>query len=227
MTASTSVQTLTRPALLPRVNLLPPEIAQRVRLRKLQGGMLAAVVVAVGIVAALYVGATTNKNTARQQLSVQQVEQSKLQGQVAQLQNVSAVYAQVAAREAMLRTAMGQEVQWSHYLNDLSLSMPNNVWLTSFSVAQTGSAGTTAAPAASAGAPDPGIGRVTVAGVGLAHPDVANWLESLAKEKGYSNPYFSNSTEGLIGTRKTVTFSSTVTVTKDALSGRYTQGAGK
>ena len=39
--------------------------------------------------------------------------------------------------------------------------------------------------------------------VGFKHDDVAVWLESLAKQKGYVNPYFSSSTEALIGTRQT------------------------
>ncbi|GAC1323695.1 MAG: hypothetical protein NVSMB13_04000 [Mycobacteriales bacterium] len=225
MTVSTAMQMITRPVVLPRVNLLPPEIAERVRLRKVQGGMLGAVVIAAGAVVALYIGASHNADAAQKQLAVQQAEQTKLQAQVDKLSNVSAVYAQVASREAMLRTALSNEVLWSHYLNDLSLSMPNNVWLTSVAITQPTGA---APPAASTVLGDPGIAKVTFAGVGLVHDDVANWLESLAKEKGYSSPYFSNSTEGLIGTRKTVTFSSNVTVTKDALSGRYTQqGAGK
>jgi len=190
--------------------------------------MVAAIVAAAGVVGAPYLAATRHPAPAPTQLVVQQAEQTKLQGQVAQLQNVSTVYAQVAARESMLRTAMGQEVQWSHYLNDLSLSLPTNVWITNLGITQAGAAGAPAAPAANAALGDPGIGKVSFSGVGLVHADVASWLESLAKEKGYANPYFANSTEALIGTRKTVNFTSSVTVTKDALSGRYTQqGAGK
>ena len=71
-----------------------------------------------------------------------------------------------------------------------------------------------------------GIGTVTFVGVGFSHDDVAVWLESLAKQKGYKDPYFSNSTEALIGTRKTVNFTSTVTLTPEALSGAYTAPAG-
>ncbi len=67
---------------------------------------------------------------------------------------------------------------------------------------------------------------MTFTGVGFAHDDVAVWLESLAKQKGYANPYFANSTEALIGTRKVVNFTSTTTLTSAALSGRYTAPAG-
>ena len=40
------------------------------------------------------------------------------------------VYAQVAAGEAALDLAMGDEVRYSFVLNDLSLTIPNDVWLT-------------------------------------------------------------------------------------------------
>ncbi|MCU1589867.1 MAG: hypothetical protein JWP11_1123, partial [Frankiales bacterium] len=51
-------------------------------------------------------------------------------------------------------------------------------------------------------------------------------LESLAKQKGYANPYFTNSTKALVGSRETVDFTSTVTMTSAALSGRYTKPIG-
>ena len=56
--------------------------------------------------------------------------------------------------------------------------------------------------------------------------DVAAWLDSLANQKGYSNPYFSSSTESLIGPRTVVDFESTATLNADALSGAYTAPAG-
>ena len=57
----------------------------------------------------------------------------------------------------------------------------------------------------------------------FAHTDVANWLESLAREKGYAGPLLQSSTEALLGTRKVVNWSVTVTLTPEALSGRYTK----
>ena len=40
------------------------------------------------------------------------------------------VYAQVAAAQAQLTQAMGQEMRYSYVLNDLSLTIPSDVWLT-------------------------------------------------------------------------------------------------
>ena len=56
---------------------------------------------------------------------------------------------------------------------------------------------------------------------------MAAWLNSLAKQKGYTQPYFSDSTVDPLGTNdQAVKFTSQVTVTEDALSKRYTEKAG-
>ncbi len=205
---------------LPRVNLLPPEIAERVRLRRIQGGLGAGVLAAAGVVALLFVLAGNSVDAANEELTVAQAEQSRLQAESAKYADVTAVYAQAAAAQAMLTEAMGQEVRYSRFLSDLSLTVPENVWVKSLTFSQA------AAPAAAVGIAEPGIGTVTVSGVGFSHDDVAVWLESLAGQQGYVNPYFSTSTEALIGPRTVVNFESTATLTAEALSGEYTTPAG-
>ncbi|MEX2289867.1 MAG: PilN domain-containing protein [Mycobacteriales bacterium] len=204
---------------LPKVNLLPPEIAEQARFRRIQLGLGAGVLAAVGAVALLYVGATGSLSDADAELATATATGTQLQAEKGKYADVTAVYARAAAAEAMLTQAMGEEVRYSQFLNDLSLSVPENVWVKNISFAQ-------AAVPPALGSTEPGIGTVTFTGVGFKHDDVAVWLESLAKQKGYANPYFSNSTEALIGTRKTVNFTSTVTLTTDALSKRYTAPAG-
>jgi Tfp pilus assembly protein PilN len=207
---------------LPRVNLLPPEIAEGRRMRRIQVGLGGAVLGAVGIVALLYVGATGSVSSAQSDLDAANARHSTLQAQTAKYRDVTAVYGQAAAAQAMLTQAMGQEVRYSQFLNDLSLTVPENIWLTNVTFAQT----PPTAAAGAAAAATPGIGTVTFSGIGFSHDDVAVWLESLAGQKGYTNPYFSSSTEALLGTRKTVNFTSTATLTSDAYSGRYSKPAG-
>jgi Tfp pilus assembly protein PilN len=204
---------------LPKVNLLPPEIAEQARFRKVQVGLAGGVLAAVGVVALLYVGASSSLSEANTELETATATSAQLQAESAKYADVTTVYANAAAAEAMLTQAMGEEVRYSQFLNDLSLTVPENVWIKNVSFAQ-------AAVPPALGSTEPGIGTVTFTGVGFKHDDVAVWLESLAKQKGYVNPYFSSSTEALIGTRKTVNFTSTVTMTPDALSKRYTAPAG-
>ncbi|MBK5307254.1 MAG: PilN domain-containing protein [Frankiaceae bacterium] len=218
-----SLMTETRAVLsldsLPRVNLLPPEIAESARIRRIQVGLGGAVLAAVGVVALLYVGASSSVTKAQEEVDVAATRHATLQSETVKYRDVTAVYARAAAAQAMLTQAMGEEVRYSQFLNDLSLSVPDNVWIKNLTFTQ-------AASPAAVGSAIPGIGTVTVSGVGFKHDDVAVWLESLASQKGYTNPYFTNSTEALLGTRRTVNFTSTASLTSAAYSGRYTKPAG-
>jgi Tfp pilus assembly protein PilN len=206
-------------ATLPRVNLLPPEIGERRRFRKIQYGLGAGVAGAVGVVALAFLAATGSVNAANTELETQMAEGSRLKAETAKYADVTAVYAQAAAAQAMLTEAMGEEIRWSRFLSDLSLSVPENVWVTDVNFSQS-------AVAPALGETEPGVATLTVTGKGFSHDDVALWLESLAAQSTYANPYFSKSTDILIGAREAVEFGSTATLTSDALSGRYTQPAG-
>lgn len=204
---------------LPRVNLLPPEIEELRRFRRIQIGLGGGVLAAAGVVALLFVAASGSVESANTEVTAAQAEQSRLQAETAKFADVTAVYAQAAAAQAMLTEAMGEEVRYSRFLSDLSLTVPENVWVKSLTFSQ--------APATPAvGSTEPGVGTVTVSGVGFSHDDVAVWIESLAGQEGYTNPYFSASTEALIGPRSVVNFESTATLTPAALSGAYTTPAG-
>jgi Tfp pilus assembly protein PilN len=225
MTTQLSDQTVQIPVLesvlaaaLPRVNLLPPELAEASRLRTVQLSMGGAVVAALVVVGGLWVVADQQVQAEQEKLDTAMTTQSTVSRQVGELAPVAAVYAQVEQRRQLLETALGGDVEWSQYLTDLSLTVPENVWLTSMSVTpQTAATGTAGGQIAS----------ITFAGTALQHDDVALWLESLAKQKGYTSAYFNSSTEKTIETTKVVDFTSTVVVTREALSGRYLQNPGK
>lgn len=214
--------TATTVARVPRVNLLPPEIREAAKFRRFQLAMAAAGVAAVAIVGALTYSAHQSVAHAKTDLASVQAQQTSLNGQLAGLQSVRDVYAQVAANKAMLKQAMGSEIRWSYYLTDLSLKVPQNVWLTGITASEQAPAAASASAAAPASAVPAGVGTVTFTGTAFSHDDVATWLDALAKERGYTNAYFSNSTKSAIGPKEVVTFSSSVTLTQAALSGRYT-----
>jgi Tfp pilus assembly protein PilN len=221
MRLQAEVQVGTGLATLPRVNLLPPEIAEGRRIRRIQLGLGGAVLAAVGVVVLLYVAAVSGVSSAQQDLDTATARQSALQAQAAQYREVTAVYAKAAAAQAMLTQAMGQEVRYSLLLNDLSLSVPDNVWIKQLTFDQSAVTAATGTGVAQAG-----IGKLSVTGVGFSHGDVAVWLESLAAQQHYADPYFTNSTEALLGTRKIVNFTSTATVTASAYSGRTAKAGG-
>jgi Tfp pilus assembly protein PilN len=218
-----STQTTTRLATLPRVNLLPPEIEQARQFRRVQFGLGGAVLAAVVVAGALFVAANADVGKAQDDLDANRATATQLQSNVDEYAEVPLVFGEVEAARAQLGQAMGKEVRWSYFLNDLSLKIPRHVWLDSMIVT----------PVAPAAAPVAGqyaaVGVATIAfeGHGYRHNDVAAWLNSLARQKGFTQPYFSDSTLDPVGTNEdAVKFSSTVTVTDDALSNRYTEKAG-
>lgn len=213
----------------PRVNLLPPELADRRRLRRAKFGLGLSALAACGVVTLLYLLAAGQVAAADADLAGSQAEKVGLERQVATYSEVPAVYAQVAAAESALIQAMGREVRWSFYLNDLALKIPAKVWMDTVTVSSDATPATSTASAAgspTAAVAGAAVGQVTFSGRAFAHNDVAAWLDALAKQKGYADPYFSQSEVEVTGTRKTVKFATSVDVTTAALSGRYTSRAG-
>lgn len=212
-------------AALPRVNLMPPEIAEALRFRRLQLAMGGAVLVSAVLVGALYSHAKGGIADAQTQLTTAQNQQTALQTKLNGLSSVRTTFADVEAKQQLLQQAMGQEIRWSYMLNDLSFRIPNNVWLTSVQATED-PAGVGAAAAVSSTTPVPGtltssLGTVTFSGIAFKHDDVATWLDALAKEKGFAQPTFTSSSETAIGTRRLVGFNSSVQLTEHALSNRY------
>ncbi|HVU60536.1 MAG TPA: PilN domain-containing protein [Mycobacteriales bacterium] len=212
----------------PRVNLMPPEIAEAARFRQVQALLGVALLVVVLIVGFLYWNAHSKVSDARDQLAQAQQQQTSLQAKLNSLASVRDTFAAVQARQSLLAQAMGTEVRWSFLLNDLSFRMPSNVWLTSMAVTESAPASTAPTAPQSLGAtstaastgPVP-IGTITFNAVGLKHDDVATWLDAMAKEKTFLNPIFTSSSETTIGTRPVVNFAGQVTLNSNALSHRF------
>jgi Tfp pilus assembly protein PilN len=204
---------------LPRVNLLPPEVEEQRRHRRVRRGALGAVALTVCGVVAMYAAAASGVDAAAAELTVAQARSAQLQAATAEHGEVTQTYARAAEAKAMLAQAMGEEVRFSRFLDGLALSIPEQVWMKDVTFAQR-----TGAPGPAGG--EGGIGTVTFVGVTSAYDDVAQWLESLADQPGYAAPYLSATAETQLGDRTVVEFTSSVTLTADALSGRYAPTSG-
>jgi Tfp pilus assembly protein PilN len=196
-----------------RVNLMPPEIAEQAQLRQLQAVMGVAVLLAIVIIGALWFHERSAVSSAKDGLASAQLAEQGLQSKLASLAPVKQTEAELQAKQGLLTTALGTEVRWSYLLNDMSFRLPSGVYLTSMSVTQS------ANPATGQ------IAQVSFSDIGGSYNDVALTLEALAKERTFINPTFGSSTESSAGGRKTVNFSTTVGVTSQAYSGRYSAAA--
>jgi Tfp pilus assembly protein PilN len=227
MSTQTSRETVTRLATLPRVNLLPPEIEQQRQFKKVQLGLGVGVVAALGVAGALVLSAGAQVSDAQSDLDQQTARNRTMQADAAKFADVPAVYAQVDAAKAQLTQAMGKEIRWSRFLNDLSVVTPGKVWFDTITVAETvDAAPVTAAPATGQVWGTANIGTITFKGKGYTHNDVASWLKALASEKGVADAFFTRSAQEQIGTEGSVAFDSQAVITEDLLSGRFTDKAG-
>ncbi|HET8617294.1 MAG TPA: PilN domain-containing protein [Actinomycetales bacterium] len=207
----------------PRVNLLPPEILQARRLRRTKVGLAAGLVVVVGAIGGAYVTQVNAKNRAQDDLNTAQAQGARLQAEQAKYADVPRTMAAIDRAETTRQTAMANDIEWFRTLTNVSITLPSKVWLTSLTLqvnggTATGPAGTT--PLAG------GVGSVSAVGTAMDHPDVATWLDVLGHQPGMSDAYFSSSKKKEIGSASVVDFSSTATVTDDALSHRYDRKQG-
>ena len=217
-------QTLTATSTMARVNLLPPEIGERRNVRRVQAVMVGATAATVAVVGMLYMAQVARVNDAKDDVARAEAEGVRLQGELTKLSNVRARYAKRDAAKQLLTTALDPKVTWSQYLNDVSLTIPENVWLTDFTVEQTmpGAAATDAAPQSPVFTP--GIATVKINGRAFTHDDVAAWLDVLAKQKSFKNAYFSKSEVDKQSDIGIVVFDSTATVTDGALAENAKRG---
>jgi Tfp pilus assembly protein PilN len=222
--AQTFGSTSTTTAAPPRVNLLPPEIAERAKVRKAQLAMVGTGLAAVAVVGVMYTQASAKVSDATEQKEQAVAANVELRSDLAKLATVKATYAKVDAANKTLATAMKYEVEWSSFLHGLTLTIPENVWLDSMEVRMN-----VVKTTSGDGAPvlDQQLGTVTFKGKAFSHDDVASWLESLDSQKGYSDPYFtlsklSGPDETLL--RDRYEFDSTAYVNPKALSNRYEKG---
>ena len=225
MTVLTSESNLlgTTTGRLPRVNLMPPEVAEAKAMRRVQMGLGAAGLAAVGVVGLLFVSASHSVSAAQSDLTEAKAQTTSLQGQVAKYKNVTDTINAANAAEAQLVSAMGDEVRYSGLLKDLSLAVPSTVWLKNLAFTSTAPAASAAAAPVSYNGALP-VGTMTVSGIGFSHNDVALWLDAVAGlTKTYANPYFTSSTEALIGSRQIVNYNATAVVLSTAQSGRFRQ----
>lgn len=221
-----------------RVNLLPPEIEQARRLRRTQGALAGGLLGVVALLGTGYAYEVHARHGAEQELAIAQAQTQVLQREQDKYADVPRTVAAIDTAETARETAMATDVEWARTLTDFSLTLPKDVWFSDLTLSLRGTGASTPGTAASSAAPAPGvtggstatgaagIGTVTVEGNARRHRDVATWLDTLGRRPGMTSPYFTSSQQEKVGTKTVVKFSSTATLTADALSHRYDRKQG-
>jgi Tfp pilus assembly protein PilN len=225
--------TATRAAQLPRVNLLPPEIAEAAKLARTKRLLVGIVVATLVLLGLGFFWASSQVSAAQSDLDAANAQNAALQAEAAQYAAVPEVEAELATAHINLATAMAPEVRVSFLMNDLSLTIPSQVRLTTMTIGvgptdAAVQAATTAALAAGQPAPDI-AGSVTYQGKSTSFDAMAAWLNSFNKQVAYANPYLTNGTQDTEATTvdTVYTFDSSAQLTAAAKSNRYTAEAGQ
>jgi Tfp pilus assembly protein PilN len=204
-----------------RINLLPPEVRQRQSVRRRTAAVVAAGVVVLAGVAALYFLQQLRLVGVNNDLEDQRAANSGIQAQINDLRRFDELQREVEASRTMLSTLMANEILWSGVLRDVSLVIPSDVWLSGMT-AQTNESGGAVSPAPAtpvAGQPGQGlVGQITFNGFALDHRAVALWLARLDDVRGFANPWLSNAQKTDVGTSKVVQFASSVDLSQQAVA---------
>jgi Tfp pilus assembly protein PilN len=227
----------------PQVNLLPPEILAKRRFRRLQwqlGGCVLAVLVGC---AAVTVWSQLGVSAAEQDLAVAKDQGVQLQRQQVKYAEAPKVRGELDTLKAVRETALGTDVAWYQFLQDLAVNTPTGTQLSSVTITMTG-----AAVAATSTTPftPANLGSVKVSGQARQFTDVASWLDAVDRVHGLagsgldtavkstttsqagSGSSSSGSPSGATGAGSTtslVTFNGTAVVVPAALSHRYDRKA--
>jgi hypothetical protein len=226
----------------PKIDLLPRELVEQRLVRRQRGFAGAGFLVVLALVGLWYVLESRALSDAQAQADQERAVATGLRAQRAQLQPLADLEARLAAAEQLRASVYQREIRFSSVMRDISAIVPDDVWLTSMSVAFNDAGGAAAGAAAStssgsgAAAATPGspgagepVASITFAGAGLEHVDVGGFLRALARgpKKGgqqvYLNPYFTTSEKAGESGQNTVTFSATVDLSTAAYSGRFQQ----
>ena len=206
-------------------SLLPDEIVDARRGRKVRRVIVAALVVLVLIIAGLTFMAKRQTASAQSSLNTVQDKGTTLLHQQAKYTPVVTAQAKSSAIEKQLTTLMSGDVDWTKLMAAINAAAPAGISITNL----TGNVSTsTAAAGASAGAgalttASESIGTMTLAGTSTDQNGVASYLDALAKVPGIAVPYPAGVTAVDGGS---FSFSASLIITVAAKGGRYSQATG-
>jgi len=199
-----------------QVNLLPPEIRQQERTRRLTLIVIGAGVVALALIGLFYFVQTMRLAGAEDELAVQQATNELLQQQIAELQPYSDLQTQLQAQKQLLATVYANEVAWSGVLLDISRIIPDEAYLSSFSGQVAASSETIGTPAEQ---PTSLIGSLSFQGTADGTQTISSWLNRLEQVKGWVNAWV-NSAQETAAFSRIYTFDSGVDLTPEATTPR-------
>jgi Tfp pilus assembly protein PilN len=192
------------------INLLPRDDARRGRPQKPQWMVLVPVVLAVLLTAALsalFLSASGKVKDKQAELaSLQDVLQAIPTPDAGKVKTQSALAADKQARVQALSGALSRRVAWDRVFRELSLVLPDDVWLATLSAKAPVPSATAAVPAPAAPGTSTAASQFTLDGFTYSHAAVARLLSRLAVVPDLVNVQLQQSTRTTVGAATAVHF---------------------
>jgi type IV pilus assembly protein PilN len=199
------------------INLLPQEVKQRQRTKRSTVLVAVAGAAVVAVLGFLWFLQGVHLSDTESKLAEQQQTNARLQGEISKLHRFEEIRNDLESRRTLLRQTLAGTIEWSGVLHDLSLVVPDQMWLTQMS-GQLNASTTGAVPAAPV-APGAGtglVGSIQFQGDALDKKTVALWLTKLESVRGWVNAWLTQAQEQDMGGTTVVSVSSSVDLTKRA-----------
>ena len=168
------------------VNLLPPEILEAQRWRRVTFGVAAAGAILLVALFGFYLLQTNTLSGVNEDIDDQEQTNASIQASIADKQKFADLQEEAQSKQALLSTAYAGEVSFSSLLMDLSRVVPSDAYIDSLTVQMT------AAQADVATAASELVGAITMSGKAVNVESVSIFLTRLEQVKGWVNPWAGN-----------------------------------
>ena len=170
------------------INLLPKEVLERRKAEYQLAFMLLGVVVMVILLFSVYGFNFIRIIQAQADLDAVKAENIRVQAEIAKIGDFEKVRSVVEQKQNLISTITSKKYSWSRLLNNISLIVPNEIWLTNLKVSEQGKLSFTGR--ALAGTNTSGIG----------HKPVAKWLVHMSELSDIEDVWLTTSKKTNSGT---------------------------
>jgi Tfp pilus assembly protein PilN len=191
------------------INLLPKDDARRGSQRPqwiVLVPVVAAVLLAAGLSAAFLSASGKVKDKQSELASLQQTLQAIPTPNAAKVQSQTTLAADKQARVSALSAALSRRVAWDRVFRELSLVLPDDVWLATLSAKAPVPSSTATPPAPAAAGSQVAATEFSLDGYTYSHAAVARLLSRLAVVPDLVNVQLQQSTRTKLGTANVVHF---------------------
>lgn len=198
------------------INLLPPEQARAARQRRGSAFVVLLFVLFLVALGGLWFLRSQALAAAEDNVEDQRAANARLENDIAALSDAAAALDLYESRSSQIAESLAIDIDWGRFLNDLGRVLPPRTWV--------GNLAASAAPPADDAGDTPTYGSVTVTGTAFDYPDASAWFRTLDSTEwsALGGAWVSSITQAEIGDFSTVDFSSSASLTTQALSNRST-----